>query len=1039
MKPLYLTMSAFGPFADRCEIDFNRLGGSGLFLVTGDTGAGKTTIFDGISYALFGETSGEQRGAGDLRSDFASAETPTYVKLVFEHRGQEYTVQRSPEYKRPKLRGEGFAKQAADASLILPDGHIVTKVNEVTRAVEEILRFNYRQFKQLCMLAQGEFMRLLLASSDERAEIFRKIFDTSVYRDMQNELNEQARAVTEKREQLQLQIAELCRHIQTEETSEFAAILVSVKESRIPAAAAAEHDVVELLKQQNMADQAKAEELDRQRIAVDTLRQLAAAEAERKRSRLAWEQELEQANRQLNELQQQSEAVAQQEQKLSLSETAWEMYPAAEKLSAAVAKLQEFIEKQQQNAAKQQTAAEQAVRAGEQLAAALALEPQAVQAENSSTQKRQLLPLFEQLKELQTKKETQTAQLQSLAAQQQAMEQEKREHTEAMHRLEQELAELDHAAARLQEHNNRIDNIAEQIKTCDEVQATRSQAASCEEVLQHMQEDYNKSQEVYSQKKAVYAKAEALFLDGQAGVLASRLQQGVPCPVCGSAEHPSPAAVLEHIPAEEELKQYRAELDEAQETVSAAAKNCARQKALAEEKYEAAKRSAAAKGWQIENLSAVRAELTAQAEELQAQLPALQERAVRREQLPSLIAAEKEQLQAVAEKLEQLMKSIAEGRENLSAMEANIHTKNESLGGETDEQAVRQAIDELTQQARQVREMLEQARAQDEQARMEQRRLQGISESLAVEYEQQNSLTQLLTQQWQAALAQSPFGSESDWQAARIAKEDMEQLREQNRQYYTKRETLAAAISRLQADLSADQPTDSVTQTAEELKEQTENIHGQIMRLTSRLHANRALQSDLHEKMTALGRLNEDAAQITELAQAANGRLNGKKKIPFEMYVQAGYLDRILLQANRRLLHMTNGRYRLIRNDFEDSLMSKGLELGVMDEHTGKPRGVKTLSGGESFKASLALALGLSDVIQQRAGGVNIDTMFVDEGFGTLDNESLNTAIETLLNLANNNRLVGIISHVDELKERIDAQIIVKKSRTGSNVSIQVG
>ena len=920
MRPLKLTISAFGPYAGKMELDFENLGSSGLYLITGDTGAGKTTIFDAISFALFGEASGGNREPGMLRSKYADDKTPTEVELTFLYAGKEYTVTRNPEYMRPKGRGEGMTKQAADARLVYPDGHVVTKLKDVNIAIKEILGLDRDQFGQVAMIAQGDFLKLLLADTRERQKIFRNIFHTNLYVELQERLSKQANAVKYQWEDVRKSIRQYVEAILCQENSAYADQVQQAKAETLPV-----EEVLTLLENILEEDQHFQKDL---------------------------------------------------EQSLQNTETELEEVVALMSLGENYQKIKNQLVKQE---------------AEEESAKALL---QQRQAELEDQQEKS--PLMEQLTKEITAMELTLSEYDRLEQLQKNLAASQRQKTQAA--LDTDAAITERAAlseeiAALKEERKNLENVdAEKEKLLRRKQEQLQQMEKLQELIsaihkfQTQQETWKTHQQLYltaSEKSDVlmreYDARNRAFLDEQAGIMAARLEENTPCPVCGSLHHPQPAAMAESAPTEEEVKKARKAYEKAAKDTEKASAAAAREKG----KVTTQEESLLKKMEKLLNLQDIQAaEIAAQNQvserlvsigEMEAQIKQIEASQNRRDILDSRIPQKETMLTAAEEKL-------------TAAREASATAS--------------AAIRSLTEQLSSLREKL-----------IFETKSAAVSKKNSLELEQnmlQNALQKALENQ---AAAKDKLTAVS---ASVI------QLKKQLE------DTTAIdmdALSQKKAALTA--------QKAECLKEQ-KAIH-------NRLTTNRSCGKSIRKKSTELAALEEKQKWMRALSDTANGSVKGKERIMLETYIQTTYFDRIVARANVRLMKMTGGQYDLKRRKTAENMRSQsGLELDVIDHYNGTERSVKTLSGGESFQASLALALGLSDEVQMSTG-IQLDTLFVDEGFGSLDPESLNQAYHTLAGLTEGNRLVGIISHVAELKERIDKQIVVTKEKCGgSNAHIVV-
>ena len=943
MRPLRLTMSAFGPYAGKTELSLEQLGSRGLYLITGDTGAGKTTIFDAISFALFGEASGDSRAADMLRSQYADAETPTQVELVFVYAGKTYTVRRSPEYERPAKRGDKLVTQKAEAELTLPDGRVITRLKDVDAQVQAILGVTRKQFSQIAMIAQGEFRRLLQANTKERMEIFRSIFKTEGYAALQQRLKTEASKARDDCAALRQSVQQYVSGIQCEEEHPLASRVAQAREGQLPA-----EEILSLLEQLLAQDEQAAvaleESLNRTEQQLDAVGQKlrdAAARAERESQKKAVQENLEQA--------------------------------------------------EQRQQAVQSTAQEARV-----------LLPQAEEAKRQRVILEQQLPRYAELEQKQADLRKASRTIQSCEKDLSEKKERLAVLTEEVTDLQEEAAGLSDVSVDLAEAKHREEQQEQKKTALQNLQRQLEDYGKLLDRLTRAQESYVAARETAEQRQAEYVHKNRAFLDAQAGILARNLTEGQPCPVCGSLHHPVLAEASAEAPDQAAVELAKQAADQASQETS--------------EKSAAA---AALRGQQESQEAALVEALRVQfakagEEELQTIDPRKQERSnvlivlalgvpmdvlQQQKHLTYLIRTADDQLRTLSDQLKTLEKkqqrrrsldkTIPEKLEKQKQTTDELQALEKTLAGET---ARRDALQT------QIRQLTEQLPFEDRKTVEE--HIQKLVQK-AQEVEKQN-------------------------EAARQALEDVQKQIEglQGQKKTLEEQLLALPVCDVEA-LQAEQ--EAAQQKRSQLTEKQRQ-------LAVYQNNHRSVRDNFSKQSQALTAAEHRYQWVKALYETASGTISGKEKITLETYIQTTYFDRILNRANVRLMVMSDGQYELKRRELPGNRKSQsGLDLDVIDHYNGSERSADTLSGGEAFLASLALALGLSDEVQASAGGIRMDTLFVDEGFGSLSENALELAMKALTGLSEGNRLVGIISHVSELKERIDRQIVVTKDRTGGS------
>ncbi len=1044
MKPLKIVMSAFGPYAEQVELDFAPLGSQGLFLITGPTGSGKTTIFDAITFALYGESSGSTRGIETLRSDHASPEAQTYVEFTFLHRGKTYTITRNPAYKRPKKVGEGTTTESANAILELPNRKVITGTTNVTDQIENILGIGSGQFKQIAMIAQGEFLKLLHVDSRQRGEIFRRVFDTHLFLASQNLLKERAVEAGER-----LRAGEM-------------KILTDLKNLRIP------HEEQTLPLQMEQADIHTVPELLpklKRLMTADEERENALAEQSRELSRKITAQvtqiteakHLNQAFDDLaaakvahEELKSQAEAYQNMRKELTAGEKAlYQIKPLQreyERLEQAEKDLQEGIGTLTEEIAKQKEALKTACILYHE---EKKREPERKRLNTDISTLTEQLPRYnlaetlgQKLQQAQKAKHDLKESLTKLAEKLEKLQAEKTALAEELKSLEQVpvlLLGCEQERERLQKRGQMLAQLKQALI---ESTALKGQSTAADRA-------YRQAETEFSQLNTAYAAAEMAFFREQAGLLALGLQAGEPCPVCGSTEHPSKAVVDPQAPTQAELKTQKEQVERARVQMEETSRVAAR-------KNTEYKQS-------VHRLRLDAAELFTDLEE-QIAPEALAER-VKFAQGENDTALERNQTRLL--KFEEDVERRKACQTEMAALEA-AHTKNE-IERKEKEVEVQSAAVAISQQGGQLTALLESLQFKDgaeaEQAlqswqmqlkalqdRLEQSEKAYLDVKGALEKNEallESDLARMKTLVAEKAEAEKAytlkrtalgFATQEEYKGALRSEAQLAVLKESLATYEQAVQKVEHDLTRLRA-VTKDQERQDLDQL-EILKDGLEQEQGRLaelgQKISTRLEINRPLVTAVEMELDKLEEYRRGYLLLRELSRTANGELPGRQKLAFEQYVQIFYFQKILQEANKRLRTMTDGRFELIRREESDLRSRAGLDIDVHDHYTGKPRSVQSLSGGESFKASLALALGLSDVIQGFAGGVSINTLFVDEGFGALDDESLEQAIKTLVNLAAGDRLIGIISHVNELKERIDRQVQIEKTVTGSTLKVVV-
>ncbi len=904
MRPLRLTLSAFGPYAGENLLELDKLGKSGLYLITGDTGSGKTTIFDAITYALYGESSGETREANMFRSKYAEDDTATFVDLEFEYGDKIYRVVRNPEYERPKKSGDGVTLQRGDATLYYPDGRIVSKTREVNNEIKEITGIDRNQFTQIAMIAQGEFLKLLLASTEDRQKIFREIFNTKYYQTLQDRLKSEASEVYKQREELKNSLKQYIDGILCQEDLKDFSLM----------------EVIELVKDIIKKDTKEKEEKSLElKVLEEELRKLS--------EELGKAEEIEKTKTLLIEASKEG-----QEKKLEL-DTLYEAYEKEKNKKPELEELSQRINREKEE-----------------------------------------LPKYHKLTEYQGDLKEKEGIEKDIVA---ALGECSNKNVELALKIEkdkEEIAELKNIRLILEQYKREKENLDIKqnklialIKQIDTYKLLKINYQKAQEEYLKFSTEAKSFNDRYEQKNKAY-------LDQQAGILALNLKEKEACPVCGSLEHPRLAILTGDAPTKEELDEEKDE----RERLSLKASQASESAATIKTQVEGAE----------ERILDYARELF-----LEVTMETTEEKA---KELQIDILDDLRILEEKIDETEKKLNRYEELEKDIPITEAKINNLREIISNhKIEEIKVKTEIENYIKLVEDLQKTLV---------------YRDITEAEKNIKESENKKIEL----------------EKAFQDA-------------EKEYLNCKDlitTLNGKIASLTKQLEENKNIDieEVIRKQKELEGKKAELNDILTKINSRLDRNIDSLENIIKQETNLAKVEKRYAQVRALSNTANGNISGKEKIMLETYIQMNYFDRIIARANIRFMMMTGGQYELTRRiEAGNNRSQSGLELNVIDHYNGSERSVKTLSGGESFKASLSLALGLSDEIQTSSGGIQLNTMFVDEGFGSLDDESLQQAIKTLSSLAEGNRLVGIISHVGELKEKIDQQIVVTKDRAGGS------
>ena len=915
MRPLNIYVSAFGPYAGKVNIDIGKLGDRGLYLITGDTGAGKTTIFDAICYALYGASSGGNREGSMLRSLYADPSTPTEVELTFVHNDKKYTVKRNPEYMKPKDRGEGFTKRTADAELTLPDGRVITKIKDVDTEIEKILGINKDQFSQIVMLAQGDFLKLLLAETKDRIKIFRDIFKTEYYQMLQNELEQRRKDIFVRVEDGLKSVKQYIDGIMADKDD-----VLSIEADKAKAGNMTTEDVISLLDRLTDKDMALKDDLDAELSKINE-------ELEKVNTRLGAARALENAKaalkKALEELAGAEPVLKESEEELKAATEAYKGKADLDKQANGIEKDLESYDRLDKLAGELDDTVKEAYGTETEIAGKTA-------------------DKGEKEKELKNLKEEQSS-----------------------------LKDSGEADARLESD---IDNTQKDIVSLNDLSQKLEKYDEDLEALDISIKKYKEDDEEFNKLNSKYETMEQAFMDAQAGILAEKLKEGEACPVCGSKTHPKLARISDVVPTERELK-------DAKDKASKARK--------------------------------VREDSSIEVEGLRKGLASLEE-SLKKETKKALKIDDIDKApEMITQIVKELNESLKELKQKKKTAEANKRRRTEL------EKVIPECENELAGMTQKISELTALKASLDAQIKEKTAQIETIGKDLK------------FADKAKAKAAISDLKKRSDELQKRFDKAglavsfDKQRIAELKATIATQQKTISAS--------GAEDP-DKILKLQSDLKIKHDECVDRGQSVGTRIKTNESIRTNIIKKSGDISELEEKLKWVSALANTANGKLTGKDRIMLETYIQTMYFDRIINRANLRLLTMSGGQYELVRKKEQGKGSAQsGLDLNVIDHNNGSERSVKTLSGGESFMASLSLALGLSDEVQSSAGGIHVDTMFVDEGFGSLDPDSLDMAYKALAGLTTSNRLVGIISHVADLKSRIDKQIVVTKDKTGGS------
>ncbi len=1053
MRPIKLTMSAFGPYAGVAEVDFSTFGKEGLFLITGDTGAGKTTLFDAMTFALFNKTSGTLREVGSLRSDFADPTVDTFVELTFEHGGREYRIRRSPAYESAKKRGVGTTLRTAKAELHREPETPIEGVEAVNQEVEEILRIRYDQFKQISMIAQGEFRQVLNAGSKDRSEILQKIFCTENYAKMGQILQNRAKDAREMVGQSQRNLDQQLEGVECDPESPLAERLDEEKErARSTEKIYDPEDRIHLVEEVLAEEEARIGALEKQVAEEESGYQKKLEESVRAETLERDFNGLDQLSAERKNLEEEEPAVRELEEKTRIQRKAvYEVDPSYQRYMSAAERLSEAEKECQKAVSRQETRLQEKTRAEDALEEASRRQPEAESKKIRAAGIRKEEGKYQRREELRQAEEGLSAEIGGL---EQALENDLRQQEALQVKIREseqwlrESGDVPEELIRAEQEVSRLRTRIGEMETTEKKRIPDLEKKERKKVK--AQKDFEEARAVYDREESLFLHAEKMLELSRAGILAKSLRPGEACPVCGSLEHPMPATIPEEGVTEEALEERKALRDGA-----AAEKDAAYQAAVAAvgeaESSEKILRS------EVLRLMGERVQENAGISDL---LDAFRQEVKRTEEVLDEQEKRLDVLQKEQEKREQTSKTLEKDRKDAAGLEVSLREQREALTKKNEERAgylgeiqplldlefeSREAAmteaDTLERESRAIEDAVKAAREAAAAASEAYAGAVDAASEIVKQKERAETEAEEARAEYERIRIREGFGEEADFLEARVKKDTIEGSEKVIKTFRDKEALNKANLEKAIRDLEGKERPDR--EAAERAVKEAESAWKETQGLLNRAKTRRDHGRKALEKMTALREsLREELRQLTlltNLADLVQGKVAGRNRTSLEAYVQTEGFDAIIASANQRLLPMSGGQYRLYRHLDPEAKKDIALELDILDYHTGKKRPVSTLSGGESFMASLSLALGLSDRITAEAGGVKVDALFVDEGFGTLDQRSLDGAIGMLQELTAGNKLIGIISHRQELKEEIPKKVLVEKSRQGSKISIDTG
>lgn len=1061
MKPVKLIISAFGPYADEMPvINFEPFEKKGLFLICGDTGAGKTTIFDAICFALYGETSGSFRDTKNLRSEYASLSAESFVDFSFTHQGKEYRIYRKPSYDRPKQRGEGMITEKERAELYCEDKVPIEGTTQVNHAVIELLKIDFKQFKQIAMIAQGEFWDLLNASTEDRTKILRTIFMTSGYERMQYKLKERKNASFSEKKKTEDSIFQYFRDAEAPEDSGLEEVLRSLQEEADSSDSA--WNLEEMLNVLTDIISADAAALKNTQKELHTEKQ--TGEEKKKALHNA------QTN---NEFLQRFRKFTEEKDKLDAKEAEIkELELLTERQKTAVRKLKpmhDTLKKEEREASETErelTGKKEELtkiksrgdQAEEALKKSLEGEARAEAQKKTAERLKEDIPKYE-------KRAALISEMEALKKEEACLDKEEKTLREDEEKLK---CKIDHLGAVIKDLEKCAPRRVEVQNRGKELQTLE---AGMKEILEQDIPEHKKKKQELKVKQDAFRLAQEQFEDVseerrrcehvlencRAGILAQHLEEGKKCPVCGSTHHPEPAVLPEETASEEKLKELREIEESAKEAKDSSCIKAEKAKMALESHEEQLRNRILTSMKQVDHIADLSENVSIEHfyEKISSAWDVVKEQILDNEKL-------EKQLEEDCRTYEKAVQDIetARGKETEDLMTRKEDLDERKRKNQThfvEKKTALKEYDNLAfpdletavkeqkkaeQEAEGIFEAIEKAKTAKQQADTEKAETEAALGVLETRFQSLRVLTEESRSNFRNLLMEENFASEEAFLEFLTDENEIAENEKKINEYKQAVQTNIQQLNqaRMDAEGKMEMAEDQLKKESEEQDHRIETIRKHCTQIENRLEKNKRIKEKISSQRSSLEKFQEEYNRCTRLYDLITGNISNRAKITFEQYIQAAGFDHIIAAANRRLLPMSDGQYELFRKDDSENKRSKTiLNLEVQDHFTGHRRPVGSLSGGESFKASLSLALGLSDTVSSNLGGVQMDALFVDEGFGTLDKKSIESAMDTLVRLSGTNKLVGIISHREELMENIPQQIKIEKTKEGSRIDIDTG